>query len=93
MVPVDETPANVTYAMLVGSDPKVNVFKTQCLSCHSGAGADGGLDLSNYAAAKAKSGVIIKRIGDAGAPMPRSGLMSSQMKAIVQKWVDLQMPQ
>ncbi|AHZ85034.1 hypothetical protein AB1A81_11580 [Bdellovibrio bacteriovorus] len=93
VVPVDEAPANVTYAMLVGNDSKVNVFKTQCLSCHSGAGADGGLDLSNYAASKAKSAAIIRRINDANAPMPRSGLMSSSMKAIVQKWVDLQMPQ
>lgn len=93
VAPIDEAPANVTFAMLVGSDTKVNVFKTQCLSCHSGSGADGGLDLSNYAASKAKAGVIIKRINDANSPMPRSGLMSSQMKAIVQKWVDLGMPQ
>lgn len=91
-VPVDEAPANVTFAMLIGNDSTVNVFKTQCLSCHTGAGADAGLDLSNYAAAKGKYGAIINRINDANSPMPRSGLMSSKMKAIVQKWVDLGRP-
>ncbi|UXR63102.1 hypothetical protein EZJ49_08435 [Bdellovibrio bacteriovorus] len=93
VIPVDETPSVVTYSMLVGTDSKVNVFKTQCLSCHTGASADGGLDLSNYAQAKAKAAAIKKRVNDANNPMPRSGVMSSSMRAIVDKWVDTNTPQ
>nr|BFD60096.1 hypothetical protein CKG001_22030 [Bdellovibrio sp. CKG001] len=93
VVPVDETPAVVTYSMLVGTDSKVNVFKTQCLSCHSGTSADGGLDLSNYNQAKSKAAAIKRRVNDAGNPMPRSGVMSSSMRAIVDKWVDTNTPQ
>lgn len=93
VIPVDETPSVVTYSMLVGTDSKVNVFKTQCLSCHTGASADGGLDLSNYAQSKAKAAAIKKRVNDANNPMPRSGVMSSSMRAIVDKWVDTNTPQ
>ncbi|WP_347357535.1 hypothetical protein [Bdellovibrio sp.] len=93
VVPVDEAPAKVTYADLTGSDPKLNIFKTQCLSCHTGASASGGLDMSSYAKSKVAAAEIGKRINDTNAPMPRSGLMSSSMRAIVQKWIELGAPE
>lgn len=91
-VPVDNTPATVSFTQLVSADPKLGVFKSQCMGCHSGASARAGLDLSNYTAAKAKASVILTRINDAGSPMPTSGLMSSAMRAVVEKWVSTGAP-
>ncbi|UOF02059.1 hypothetical protein [Bdellovibrio reynosensis] len=91
-VPVDNTPATVSFTQLVSNDPKLGVFKSQCLSCHTGAGARAGLDLTNYNAAKAKASVILTRINDAGSPMPTNGLMSSAMRAVVEKWVSTGAP-
>lgn len=93
VVVVDNTPATVSFEQLVGTDTRVNVFKTQCLSCHTGTSADGGLDLSNYTQAKSKAAAILKRISDPASPMPRSGLMSSSMRAIVEKWISTGTPQ
>ncbi|WP_295904024.1 hypothetical protein [uncultured Bdellovibrio sp.] len=91
--PIDNTPATVSFAQLTATTGTLNVFRTQCFSCHTGAGANGGLDLSNYTASKNAASKILTRINDAGSPMPRSGLMSSQMRAIVEKWVTTGTPQ
>lgn len=89
----DDTPAKVTFTQLVSNDAKLGVFKSQCFTCHTGSGAQAGLDLSNYTQAKNSAAKILTRINDAGSPMPRSGLMSSQMRAIVEKWVTIGTPQ
>lgn len=91
--PIDQAPAVVTFQNLVGTDAKLNVFRSQCMSCHQGASASGGLDLSSYTASKAKAAAILRRINDANNPMPRNGLMSSSMRAIVEKWVTTGTPE
>lgn len=91
--PEDTTPATVSFAQLTATTGTLNVFKTQCFSCHVGAGAAGGLDLSNYNSSKAAANKILNRINDSGSPMPTSGLMSSSMRAIVEKWVTTGTPQ
>lgn len=90
---IDDTPASVSFAQLTATSGTLNVFRTQCFSCHQGSGASGGLDLSNYNSSKASASKILTRINDAGSPMPRSGLMSSKMRAIVEKWVTTGTPQ
>lgn len=90
---VDTTPASVSFAQLTAATGTLNVFRTQCLSCHQGGSAQGGLDLSNYNAAKGAASKILTRINDSGSPMPRSGLMSSSYRAIVEKWVTTGTPQ
>ena len=84
---VDTTPATVSFAQLTSSDATLGVFKAQCYSCHTGASARAGLDLSNYDQAKAKAAKILTRINDAASPMPTTGLMSSSARSIVEKWV------
>lgn len=91
--PVDTAPARVTFTDLIATTGSLNVFRTQCLSCHQGASASAGLDLSSYTSSKASANKILSRINDANSPMPRSGLMSSQMRAIVEKWVTLGSPE
>lgn len=91
--PEDNTPATVSFAQLTATTGTLNVFRTQCFNCHTGASAAGGLDLSNYNASKAAANKILSRINDSGSPMPTSGLMSSSMRAIVEKWVSTGTPQ
>ncbi|KYG65320.1 hypothetical protein AZI87_12255 [Bdellovibrio bacteriovorus] len=92
-VPVDTTPEKVTFAQLTSTDANLGVFRSQCFSCHQGASSQGGLDLSSYSQSKSKAAKILLRINDANAPMPRSGLMSSKMRAIVEKWVNTNTPE
>ncbi|KYG63985.1 hypothetical protein AZI86_14340 [Bdellovibrio bacteriovorus] len=89
----DTTPATVSFAQLTATTGTLNVFRTQCFSCHQGSSAQGGLDLSNYNAAKGAASKILTRINDSGSPMPRAGLMSSSYRAIVEKWVTTGAPQ
>lgn len=91
--PEDNTPATVTFTQLVSTDATLGVFKKQCISCHSGASASAGLDLTNYTAAKGKASKIVNRINDSGSPMPPAGLMSSSSRAIIEKWVTIGTPQ
>ncbi|MFM6927519.1 MAG: hypothetical protein ACKOX6_03605 [Bdellovibrio sp.] len=91
-VPVDTTPATVSFTQLTSSDATLGVFKNQCYSCHSGTRISAGLDLSNYDQAKAKAAKIISRINDSGSPMPTTGLMSSSARSIVEKWVSTGTP-
>ncbi|MDG0816124.1 hypothetical protein [Bdellovibrio svalbardensis] len=93
VVVVDTTPATVSFAQLVSSDAKLGVFKNQCFSCHTGSSARAGLDLSDYAQSKAKAAKILTRINDSSNPMPTSGMMSSSMRSIVEKWVSTGTPQ
>lgn len=89
----DTTPATVSFAQLTATTGTLNVFRTQCFSCHQGSSAQGGLDLSNYTASKAAASKILNRINDSSSPMPRSGLMSSSYRSIVEKWVTTGAPQ
>lgn len=86
-------PASVSFAQLTATTGTLNVFRTQCFSCHQGTAASGGLDLSNYTASKAAASKILTRINDPGSPMPRSGLMSSTLRGIVEKWITSGTPQ
>jgi hypothetical protein len=91
--PVDNTPATVTFTQLLSTDANLGIFKSRCISCHSGESASAGLDLTNYSAAKAKTTKIVNRINDSNSPMPPAGLMSSSSRAIIEKWIAIGAPQ
>lgn len=67
------------------------LIEAQCVGCHQGAGASGGLDLSSHAnvQASALTGSLIDRIQrPAGDPlaMPPSGPLSPCAKAKIRVW-------
>jgi hypothetical protein len=67
------------------------LIQAQCVGCHQGAGASGGLDLSSHAnvQASALTGSLIDRIQrPAGDPlaMPPSGPLSPCAKAKIRVW-------
>ena len=61
------------------------MLKSNCTSCHAGAFAPSGVDLSTYAGAKANAGAANSAI-QAG-KMPPSGALSATNKQLFQSWV------
>lgn len=95
-VPVDPgepLPARVTYADLMATNSANNIFVRSCTGCHSAGNPQGGLDITNYAAASASATAIKERMNNAVNPMPRSGILDQRSRQIVDLWVDSGAPQ
>jgi hypothetical protein len=65
------------------------VISNSCISCHGGSNPQGNLLLENYSHVRisAESGMLIERINDAADPMPTSGLLPAQTRALFDEWV------
>ena len=64
--------SNVTYSKTIAP-----IFASNCNSCHSGSGASGGLDFSNYSVINTNIDKIISAItpnGSGAVVMPQSGI-------------------
>ncbi len=57
-------------------------------SCHDATNPAAGLKLTNYAEVKnaAQNGNLIARMNSSSSPMPPSGMLSSNTRAIIDKW-------
>lgn len=80
-------PASVTWTELTKAGDN-GVFFKNCLSCHNSTSASGGLDLSTWENAKARSAAVLSRMNDVNNPMPRSGLLDERTRKLVKLWVD-----
>ena len=69
------------------------LFRNQCVACHSAANARGGLDITNYAMAKAAAQSIRFRVNNAANPMPTGGLLLTEQRDVINSWVDRGAPQ
>ncbi len=71
------------------------VVSTHCLSCHSGTNPQGNLQLESYNQVRqaTETGTLIQRINDAADPMPTSGLMSAENRALFDQWVQNGFPE
>lgn len=65
------------------------VISNSCISCHGGSNPQGNLLLENYTQVRnaAENGTLIQRINDAADPMPTSGLLPAQTRALFDEWV------
>ena len=79
-------PMTVTHTQLRSTDVNLNVLTRACISCHSGANARAGLDLSNYTAARAAAAEMVTRMNNAGNPMPPTGMLSERDRELVRIW-------
>ncbi len=75
----------VKYAQLAANG---GIFANSCFSCHNGGNARGGLDLTNYTAAKNAAVNIKSRVTNANNPMPTGGLLPQAQRDIIVAWVD-----
>ena len=65
------------------------VITNSCISCHGGSNPQGNLLLENYTQVRssAENGTLIQRINDPTDPMPASGLLPAQTRALFDEWV------
>ena len=80
---VEPVVTTVTY----DTDVKA-IIDNNCISCHVNSGVASFLPLVNYTQVRtsAESGMLIARMNSVVAPMPQSGLLSAQTRAIIDKW-------
>ena len=64
------------------------IIFNNCLTCHSSVNPRNGLILETYDQVKnsAQNGTLIARMNDAANPMPQSGLLTPEKRALVDKW-------
>lgn len=74
----------VTYQIHIST-----VISNSCISCHGGSNPQGNLLLESYNRVRnsAENGTLIQRINDATDPMPPSGLLPAQTRALFDEWV------
>ncbi|WP_413587076.1 hypothetical protein [Bdellovibrio sp. HCB274] len=84
------TPVTVTYTQLAASG---GVFATNCFACHKAGNAKDGLDLTNYAQAKAAASKIKARMNNANDPMPTNGILPQAQRTLVDTWIANGTPQ
>lgn len=79
--PIERT---ITY----DTDVQTIMFN-RCVTCHGGNAPQNGLDLSTYQNTRfsAEMGSLIQRMNDATNPMPPNGLVSPELRQIMDKWV------
>lgn len=65
------------------------VITQYCISCHSGSSPQGNLNLINYSQVRSaiENNSLIQRVNDPINPMPPSGLMPIQTRALFDEWI------
>lgn len=86
-IPLENT-TPITKKIKYNPDVKT-IITNNCLNCHGSQNPSAGLSLVNYnqVRASAENGNLISRMNDANNPMPPSGLLPSQTRAVMGKWV------
>lgn len=69
------------------------IFTNSCVACHKPGNIGGGLDLTNYTAAKNAAQNIRSRVNNAANPMPVGGLLPANQRDQINAWVDQGAPQ
>ncbi|WP_413561055.1 hypothetical protein [Bdellovibrio sp. HCB209] len=84
------TPTTMTYTQLAATG---GVFAQNCFSCHRTGYSLGGLNLQDYAQARAAAGNIRSRMNGVGGVMPTSGMLGEYPRALVDVWINTGTPQ
>ena len=64
------------------------IMFNHCITCHSGAVPQSGLNFSTYEMVKqsVKNGAFIQRLNNQENPMPPSGLLPLHQRQLIEKW-------
>ncbi|MGB0892450.1 MAG: hypothetical protein ACPGUU_08860 [Flavobacteriaceae bacterium] len=84
-IPLTEKPVTtITYQGNVKT-----IIDNNCTTCHVSGGVASFLTLVNYTEVRnsAENGTLIARMNDAANPMPQSGLLSAETRAVIEKWM------
>jgi mono/diheme cytochrome c family protein len=81
---MNPSPTTLTYDANIAS-----IINNNCTQCHGSTLSNGApFSLTNYDDVKGRVDRIIARINNSSNPMPPSGLMSSNLRAMIQQWKD-----
>lgn len=83
--PISTPVVAVKYSQLAATG---GIFANSCFGCHAGASAAGGLDLTNYTAAKTAAINIKSRVNNTNNPMPTGGLLQQAQRDTISAWVN-----
>ena len=88
-IPLDEVTDPVTETVTYVGEVKV-IIDNNCTSCHGAVSPQAGLSLVTYlqVRAAAENGNLIPRMNNATAPMPPSGRLSANIRAIIDSWAN-----
>jgi mono/diheme cytochrome c family protein len=88
------TGCDTTKVITYTADLK-EIFQTNCLICHTGLGASGGIDLSTYAGAKGAATLLIDAVtwADGIKNMPQTGKINDCSIGKIKKWVESGTPE
>lgn len=78
----------LTRTVTYQSDVESIMFNN-CITCHGGQAPSDGLDLSTFQNTRtaAEQRNLIQRMNDATNPMPPQGLLSPELRQVMDKWV------
>lgn len=80
----DLIPTTITYDGTIKS-----IINTNCTQCHGSTPSNGApFSLTTYGQVSGRIDRIIDRTNNTANPMPPSGLMASENRALIQQWKD-----
>jgi len=88
-IPLEEDPDPILTTISYTAEVKL-VIDNNCVTCHGTVNPNAGLSLTTYLQVKnaAENGNLIARMNNALNPMPPSGVLPTQTRAIIDKWRD-----
>ncbi len=86
-------PDRITFSDLVSGNQTLGVFSRACINCHSNNNPQGGLNLQSYQQAQQSALLIQSRMYNAANPMPPTGLLPANDRAVVDIWISSGTPQ
>lgn len=86
-IPLDEVDGPVQQLVTYNADVKT-IIDNNCVGCHGTNNPQAGLSLVNYQQVRtaAESGNLIVRMNNATNPMPPSGRLSANIRALIDAW-------
>ena len=88
-IPLDEVTEPVIELVTYTGDVKA-IIDANCIGCHGASSPQAGLSLVTYQQVRtaAESGNLITRMNNATNPMPPSGILSANVRAIIDAWAN-----
>lgn len=93
-IPIDEVDGPIVELVTYNADVKA-IIDANCVSCHGTTNPNAGLSLVTYQQVRnaAENGNLIPRMNNATAPMPPSGRLSANIRALIDAWADDDFPE
>ena len=86
---IDEgAPNNIDRIIKYNPDIETIMFN-HCITCHGGVAPSGGFTLTTYEEVRTytEGGTLLSRVNNPANPMPPGGLLSTENRQIIDKWV------